>query len=420
MTDHSQSTYSKPVSRRTVLKAGAAAGVLAGGAPFIRSARAAEPIQLGLLLPKSGPYAVQGQQGHDGARIALDEFGGKVNGRPVELTWLDEHGPQSTQQNMRTLVEEVGATVVQGGISSGDILACMPVAARTQTPLMASGPNATQITGAECNRYTFRVDLPNYVTVRTVYPHLSEAGKNWYFIYASYAWGIDGFEQMKQVLTADGGTVIGADQAPLGTTDFTSFILKVAASDADVLFLGLGGRDLTIFLKQFYQMGLTGSIPISALVCNDTDLWAAGPEAAAGIYPKIWNHTGDQLTEKSREFVSQYTDRFGVPPESQAWQDYFAMSATLTALRETGSTNGGELVSFLEGHPFQDFKQKPIQFRPWDHQLIQPVLVVETKESIADEYDYFNVVAIEPGKDEPLDSIYPNRSESLCSLSEAG
>lgn len=95
------------VTRRSVLKTGAVAGLLSGIAgPFIRTASAAEPIKLGVLLPKSGTYAVQGEQGHNGATIAVDDVGGKVLDRPVQLVWLDENGPQTTQQNMHKLIQE--------------------------------------------------------------------------------------------------------------------------------------------------------------------------------------------------------------------------------------------------------------------------------------------------------------------------
>lgn len=416
MTSEKHHNNPNSVSRRTVLKAGAAAGLLAAGAPFIRPAHAAGPIKLGILLPKSGTYAVQGGQGHNGALVALDDFGSKINGRKVETIWLDENGPQTTQQNMRQLIEKEHVAAVQGGVSSGDILACMPVAERTKTLLMASGPNASQITGSKCNRYTFRVDLPNYATVRAVYPHLSNSGKNWYFIYASYAWGIDGFKQMKLVLEKNGGKVIGSDQTPLGTTDFSSYILKVMAAEPDVLFLGIGGGDLTNFLKQFHQMGLTGKMPVSSLISNDTDLWAAGKDSATGIYPKIWNYTGKQDTEKSKHFAQTYQDRFKTPPESEAWQDYFAMTAILTALKETSSTDSMDLIKFLESHKFEGYKQRPIYFRSWNHQLIQPILVAKVKPKITDQYDYFDIVDVAPGSGKPLESIYASKEVSQCSL----
>jgi branched-chain amino acid transport system substrate-binding protein len=233
------------MDRRTLLKTAAAAGAATAAgaldlkAPSVMTARAEEAIKLGVLLPKSGPYTVQGENGHNGAQVAVDDFNGHVLDRPIQIVWLDEPNPQTTQQNMHKLVEEEKVVAVQGGISSGDVLAIMPIAERAKILLMATGPNATEITGKNCNRYTFRVDLPNKVTVNTVYPSLKEHGKKWYFVAASYAWGIDAYNQMKDVLVKDGGTVLGFDQAPLGTTDFSSYILKLRQANPDVVYVGM-------------------------------------------------------------------------------------------------------------------------------------------------------------------------------------
>lgn len=406
------------VSRRSLLKVGAASLLtgMAGSSPFIRSALAAEPIKIGVLLAKSGTYAVQGEQGYNGAVVAVEDAGGEVLGRPVQLVWLDENGPQTTQQNMQRLIHQEKVVAVQGGISSGDILAIMPVAEREKTLLMATGPNATEITGSKCNRFTFRIDLPNYETTRSVYPTLSKHGKNWYFVYASYAWGIDGFNQMSGLVKNGGGKIVGADQTPLGTTDYSSYILKLMSANPDVVFLGIGGSDLTNFLKQFHQMGLTGKFAVSSLACNDTDLWAAGPEAATGIYPKIWNYTGDQNTERSKKFVQAYMAKHNTPPEAEAWQDWFGTTAILDAIRDTKSTDSAKLVEFLEHHRFEGFKKEAVYFRDWDHQLIQPTLVAQIKAKITEKYDYFDIVDTVPGKGQTFDDLFGGQAESLCKM----
>src|SRR3546814_18156114 len=104
---------------------------------------------------------------------------------------------------------------------------------------------------------------------------------------------------MSKLLKDDGGKVVGADQTQLGTTDYSSFILKIVSAKPDAIYIGLGGSDMTNFLKQFHKMGLTGKIPVSALSCNDPDLWSPGPAAATGEYPNIWTHTGHQKPEIS-------------------------------------------------------------------------------------------------------------------------
>jgi branched-chain amino acid transport system substrate-binding protein len=387
-----------------------------GGSPV--GAQSTGPIKIGVLLPKSGPYAIQGENGYNGAQIAVDDFGGQVLGRPIQIVWLDEPSPQVTQQNMRKLIEEEKVVAVQGGVSSGDVLAIMPLALRQKILLMATGPNATEITGKDCNRYTFRVDLPNRVTVRSTYPMLSALGKDWYFVSASYAWGIDAYNQMQELLVKDGGKVLGFDQAPLGTTDYSSYVLKIRQANPKVIFVGLGGTDLTNFLKQIHDVGLTGKVEISSPIVNDSDLWAAGPGVAAGLYPKLWNYTGAHNTPKSKTFVDKYQKKFGVPPEVEGWQDWFGTTAILTAIKETGSTDSAKLIAFLEQHKFEGYKEMSIYFRSWDHQLIQPTLVVRIKTQIDNKYDYFDVVEQVPKDAGKLEEYYGSREEVGCKIGE--
>jgi branched-chain amino acid transport system substrate-binding protein len=404
-------------------------GALAIGVAFLAvvglsrwaAAQSAEPVRVGIMLPKSGTYAVQGSNGHNGAMLAVDDFGGKVLGRPIQVFWEDEVSPQASVQGIRKMIHEDKVVAVDGGINSGDVLAMMPIALRNKILFMASGPNATEITGKSCNRYTFRVDLPNHVTVRAVFPSLWEGGKNkrWYFLSASYAWGIDAYQQMKDLLQKrePGAVIVGQDQAPLGTTDFSSYILKLRAENPDVVFLGLGGTDLTNFLKQLYNVGLTSKVVVSSPIVNDSDLWAAGPQAATGTYPKLWNYTGPYNTPKSQEFVKKYEAKYGQPPEVEAWQDWFGMTAILTAIQKTGSTDSKKLIQFLEEQKFSGYKDMPISFRSWDHQLLQPVLVAEVKKPITSQYDYFNIIAQDPkGGEKALDAFYGTRQVSECHM----
>lgn len=406
------------VSRRDMLKLGAAASLAPLAMPAIANAQAGAPLKIGVLLPKAGTYAVQGSIGHNGATIAVADAGGHVNGRPVELVWLDESSPQTTVQNMRKLIEENKVVAVQGGVNSGDVLAAMPIAERARIPFMATGPNATEITGKDCKRFTFRVDLPNRVTVKAVYPYLEKHGKNWYFVSASYAWGIDAYNQMKAVLLQHGGKVVGADQAPLGTTDFSSYILKIRQANPEVVFLGLGGSDLTNFLKQLHQVGMS-HVKVSAPIVNDSDLWAAGSQAATGTYPKLWNYTGPQLTDSGKKFVKDYTAKFGGPPEVEGWQDWFGCTSLLTALRETKSTDGIKLVKFLENHKFDGYKSTPIWFRSWDHQLIQPILIAEVRKHITSKHDYFDILGEQPKKASELDAFFGTKAEVACPMPPA-
>lgn len=362
---------------------------------------------------------MEGTAGYNGALLAVEDFGGKVLGRPIQLIWEDEHTPQASVQRMRKMIEVDKVVAVDGGVISANILAMMPVALQNKVLLMASGPNATEITGEKCSRYTFRIDLPNRVTVRAMYPFLSDGGKNkrWYFLSASYAWGLDSFNQMRDYLKANNPqATTGQDQAPLETSDFSSFLLKLRANNPQVAWVTFGGSDLTNFLKQFQQIGMTGKILISSPIVDDVDLWTAGPQAATGLYPKLWNYTGPHNTPKSQNFAKRYQAKFGEAPEVQAWQDWFGITAILTAVQQTKSTDSSKMVEYLESHKFDGYKDMPIYFRPWDHQLVQPVLIVKVKPNIMDKYDYFDVIGQYPPAAKDLDAFYGTKQEIGCNM----
>ena len=103
------------------------------------AAQANAPIKIGILLPKSGTYTVQGENGHNGDMLAVEDFGGKVLGRPIQLIWEDESTPQATVQSLRKMIEVDKVIAVDGFISSGNTLAAMPVAEQNKILLMASG-----------------------------------------------------------------------------------------------------------------------------------------------------------------------------------------------------------------------------------------------------------------------------------------
>jgi branched-chain amino acid transport system substrate-binding protein len=383
-------------------------------------AQSKEPIKIGILLPKSGTYTVQGENGHNGAVLAVEDFGGSVLGRPIQLIWEDESTPQASVQRMRKMIEVDKVVAVDGGINSGTILAMMPVALQNKILLMASGPNATEITGKDCSRYTFRVDLPNHVTVQTIFPTLWQSGKvkRWYLLSASYAWGVDADNQMRAYLKKvdPAHVIVGHDQAPLGTNDFSAFLLKMRAGNPQVAWVTFGGSDLTSFLKQFQGIGMIGKVVVSSPIVNDSDLWAAGPQSATGVYPKIWNYTSPYNTPKANDFAKRYMAQFGYPPESEGWQDWFGVTAILTAIQKTGSTDSKKLVDFLENYKFEGIKPMPIYFRSWDHQLIQPTYAAVVKPQITDKYDYFDIVAQYPKSAKDLDAFYGTKEEVGCKM----
>ena len=164
------------------------------GAPHI--ARAADPIKIGLLLAKTGQIAGQTEYLANGSFLALEQRNNMIMGQPAELVWLDEPSPQGATQNMQKLVQENKVCAVLGGSLSSNALAEEAKAAELKIPFVCDNAAATDITGKNCNRYTFRLNTPVAVQQRMLAPYALKYGKKWYHITASYAFGQDILQEL--------------------------------------------------------------------------------------------------------------------------------------------------------------------------------------------------------------------------------
>jgi ADP-ribose pyrophosphatase YjhB (NUDIX family) len=232
------------ITRRTALLG--TAGALA--MPYIANAAAAEPIKLGMIWAKTGQIVEQAEYLAQGTMLALEQRQNMLLGRPVELIWLDEPNPQGAQQNAERLVGEHKVSGIVGGALSSFALAISSVAAKSKTPYVAANAAASAITGSSCNRYTFRLQPPVPVHTNVLAPYCAALGKKWYIMTAAYAFGQDIKKSFTDYITSHGGTVVGADEVPVGTPDYSSYILKIRAAKPDVIVEHLS--ELRVILEQ--------------------------------------------------------------------------------------------------------------------------------------------------------------------------
>ena len=158
-------THTKQISRRKAIVGATGLALLAATKDAL--AQTTGPVRIGLVYSKQGPGSAIGEYLQRGSALAVAQAGGKVLDRPVELVWLDEANPQVSQQNMEKLIKEDKVVAVVGGNYSSSALAMMSVADREKIPLILTGAAASEITGKNCNRYTFRTQatVPNALMV---------------------------------------------------------------------------------------------------------------------------------------------------------------------------------------------------------------------------------------------------------------
>jgi len=384
--------------------------------PFMTAAAATdEPIRIGLLLAKTGQIAPQTEYLSQGSFLALEQRGNQVMGRQAELVWLDEPSPQEATQNMRKLVQEQKVVGVLGGSLSSNALAEEATAAQLQIPFIVDNAAATEISGKNCNRYTFRLNTPVLVQSRMLAPFALGFGKKWYFLTASYAFGQDILRSSRELLKQAGGTEVGVDEVPLNTADFSSFILKIRQANPDVVLGGLSAGDLSTFLKQWNEIGMKGKIPIVEIAIGDTDIWAVGPEAATGIYTSLWWYKNPNNPPEEKAFADAYQKKFNRPAADKAWMGWITARSMFEAIEQAKSTDPMAIVEALENWKF-NAGGTSYAYRKWDHQMLLKNLVVQVKDKITDQWDYFDVKAALPENAADIDKIFGTPEEVGCKM----
>src|ERR1700691_6810615 len=401
------------IPRRKALlgAAGLAAAPLA--APFI--ARAADPIRIGVLLAKTGQIAAQTEYLANGSFLALEERNNMIVARPVELVWLDEPSPQAATQNMQKLVQENKVCAVLGGSLSSNALAEEATAAQLKIPFVCDNAAATEISGKNCNRYTFRLNTPVIVQSRMLAPYALSYGKKWYHITASYAFGQDILRSSRELLKAAGGTEVGVDEVPLNTADFSSFILKIRQAQPDVVVGGLSAGDLSTFLKKWNELGMKGKIPFVEIAIGDTDIWAVGPDAATGVFTSLWWYKNPNNPPEEKAFAAAYEKKFSRPAADKAWMGWITAKSLFESIEAAKSTETMPIIEALENWKFESGSTS-YKYRKWDHQMELRNLVVQVKDKITDKWDYSDVKSALPKTPADLDKVFGTPEEVGCKM----
>jgi len=405
----------RPLSRRGTLLGTAALSSGPLSMPFISKAGAADSIKIGLLLAKTGQIAPQTEYLAQGTYLALEQRNNMIGGRPAELIWLDEPSPQAATQNMQKLVQENKVCAILGGSLSSNALAEEATAAELKIPLVIDNAAATDITGKNCNRYTFRLNTPVIVQSRMLAPFAMTYGKKWYFITASFAFGQDILKSSRDLLKAAGGTEVGVDEVPLNTADYSSFILKIRQAKPDVVLGGLSAGDLSTFLKQWNELGMKGKIPFVEIAIGDTDIWAVGPEAASGVFTKLWLYNNPNNPPEEKAFADAYMKKHNRPAADKAWMGWITAKSLFESIEAAKSTETMPIIEALENWKF-DSAGVHYNYRKWDHQMQLRNLVVQVKPKITDKWDYFDVKAALPENPAELDKVFGTPEEVGCKM----
>jgi branched-chain amino acid transport system substrate-binding protein len=309
------------------LKIGSAViGAAVLGTPAILRAQP-DTIKIGHLTPLTGFLGALGEYAQLGIRMAEAEINqsGGVMGRQLQVMSEDSVNPATAATKAQRMLDQDGATVLMGEISSASALTIMQVAARNKRLYMQIGARSDALRGKDCNRYTFHVDIPNTVMVNTVGRALVRDNmmkdKRFFTLTADYIFGTDLLRAAKAFFDAHGGKLIGDELVATDVTDFSPYLLKIRQAQPDIVCSNLAGNQVTNLIKQYAEFGLP--YPIVGFNLNTADAWAAGEGNLSGTWPTVWYHTLD--VPESRAFVAAFIKKHNKPPENHAWIEYISL-----------------------------------------------------------------------------------------------
>ena len=369
-------------------------------APPVRAAETG-PIKIALITDMSGVYAaLAGPGAVESVKMAVEDFGGKVLGRQIVVDVVD-HRNQGPIASAKAREEfDGGADLALDMTNSGTALAVAEVAKEKKKLAIVTGGATSALTGAACNKYTYHYAYDTYALAHSTGSNITASGgKKWYGIVPDYAFGAQMLNDFTAAVQQKGGEFVKADKMPLGTTDFSSYMIAAKAAHPDVLGLLNAGADTVNSMKAAKQFGLEKEMKIAVGLLFLSDVDALPDEFANSRITTSWYWNEDK---PARAWADKYAKRMhGLRPTDIQAADYSATWQWLSAVKATGSTDADGVVKYLDGRQFNDFYAHGGEWRSRDHRVTHDMYVVDVipKEQIKEPHAWFKIVqTMAPGR----------------------
>ncbi|MBB1592512.1 ABC transporter substrate-binding protein [Achromobacter sp. UMC46] len=397
----------------TITAALAMAGLGFAGATAHAQGISDDVIRIGFITDMSGVYSdIDGKAGLDAIRMAIEDAGGSINGKKIEVVSADHQNKADVASaRVREWFDEQKVDVIIAGTNSSTSLAMAGVAAAKKKPFMAIGAGASDLTNAQCSPYTVHYAYDTVALARgTGSAVVKDGGKSWFFLTADYAFGHALERDTMAVVKAAGGEVKGQVRAPLGASDFSSFLLQAQASKAQILGLANAGGDTINAIKAANEFGVTKTMKMAGLLVFINDVHALGLQATQGMYLTdgwYWDQS-----DASRAWSKKFEAKVGRKPSMLQAGDYSALTFYLNAVKATGTDDGDAVMKWMKSNKVNDFFAQGGYVRE-DGRMIHDMYLMQVKTPAESKgpWDYYKVVATLPG-----DEVYTKLSESTCKL----
>ena len=350
-------------TRRRILGAIAASSV---SMPAIVRAQSSRPVRIGLLSDMGGPYSDVGGLGNRIAtELAVQDFGGSVLGRPIEILQADcQNKPDVATTLSREWIDRAGVDVLADGAATSSGLAIQQVSREKKKVYLITGPASSDLTGKLCSPYGIHFSYDTYALAHGTGTAVTRTGgKSWFFITADYGFGYALERDTMEAVKAAGGTIMGSTRAALGTTDYSFYLLQAQASRAQVVAFAIAGTDLQNALKQAAEFGLMrGGAHVTTLLMQISDIVSIGQKACADLTftDSFYWDTNDH----TRAWAKRWSDRMGGrAPGMLHAGSYCAAFHWLKAVKAAGTTESDAVAAKMKAIPVNDFYNDNVKVR---------------------------------------------------------
>lgn len=372
-----------------------------------------DAVRIGVMADMSGPYAANGGPGSALAvRMAVEDFGGKVLGKNIEVVVADDQNKPDVGTNIaREWIEKDKVDAIVGGSASSIALSVSTLMRQANKPYLVAGTVTSDLTGKSCSPMNIQFLVDSYSLPKAgVQTMLKQGIKSFYFITVDYAFGAAMQAEAVKFIEAGGGKVVGSVKHPLGATDYSSYLLQAQASKAQAIVILNAGADLNNALKQAaeYRIAKAGqSVGVFGMTINSVG--AMGLDIAQGLQitePFYWDRN-----DETRAWSKRFMDRNkGVVPTYIMAGNYSATMHYLKSLQAAGTDEGRAVMAKMKSTPINDFSMKNVSIRE-DGQTMRPVYIVQVK-SPAESKGKYDVYSIKG--EIPADQAFRPLNEGGC------
>jgi branched-chain amino acid transport system substrate-binding protein len=372
-------------------------------------------VKIGVLGDFSGPFEnLSGKGALEAVRMAVEDFGGTVLGKKIEVVNADHQNKPDIASNIaRQWYDVEGVDMINDLAQSASALAVLPLAKQFNRIAIVNSASSTEITGAKCTPNSVHYTIDTYAEAKgTGTAILNQGYDSFFFLTADYAYGHSLERDVSEIVKARGGKIIGSVRHPFNTSDFSSFILQAQSSGAKVIALANAGGDTVNAIKaaQEFGVGRDGKQIVVGMLVFIGDVHALGLKTAQGLVLTTafyWD-----LNEETRAWSKRFYERVGKMPQMTHAGDYSSTLHYLKAVQAAGTDDAQAVMEKMREMPVNDMFAKNGHIRA-DGLMVHDLLLVQVKkpEESTRAWDYYKVLSVIPGKE-----AYKSLDESACPL----